>query len=147
MGYLYNTRYSILHYDNSGKTLRCSHREDHSINVELCYLWPFALVINMYALGDKYDVPGLKAYSCVRLQELFDLNAFTACEHEMEVWEFAYEKSRSTDELRELLFNQICKKLFGPRGASLRRHKSFHAFIDRVPEMAGALFKACLENL
>ena len=150
--YLYTGEYTIPNLKNLQNKIdtqrKCDHYKSiHSCLNHNCYLSPYAFVVSLFYLGDKYNIPGLKAYSVTRLQELLDLDALKYREHAMTVWEFAYQHTRSTDELRKLLIEYISKTLMGPRGRSLRWAPGLHEFIDYVPEMADALLKGCLKRM
>ena len=149
--YLYTGEYTIPNFRNlqseNDRERTCDHdKVIHSCLNPKCYYSPYGFVVSMFYLGDKYSIPGLKAYSVTRLQELLDIDALKYWQHEMTVWEFAYQHSRSTDELRKLLIEYITKAPMGPRGRSLRWAAGLHAFIEHVPEKASALLKGCLKS-
>ena len=150
--YLYTAEYTIPDLNNLQNEFERQRKCDHykvilSCLNSKCYLYPYGFAVSMFSLGDKYSIPGLKAYSATRLQELFDLNALKDWQHDMTVWEFVYQHSRPTDELRKLLIAHISKELMGPRGRGLRWAPGLDDFIDHVPEMAGALLKGCLKRM
>lgn len=64
--YLYNHKFTTTTIadisDRAGNT--CSHGgNDHSCLDQTCYMWPCGFAIAMHAMGDKYDIPGLRIYS------------------------------------------------------------------------------------
>lgn len=45
----------------------CTHdEENHSFDKD-CSYWPYGFHTHMHSLGDKYDSPGLRKHSCMRL--------------------------------------------------------------------------------
>ena len=76
LDYLYTTKYTAP--TPSDPDLFCCRHDEapHSFDNTACYLWPYGLSVAMYSLGDMYDIPGLRRYSCVRLQKLFNLNPY-----------------------------------------------------------------------
>ena len=75
----------------------------------------------MWALGDNYDITGLRTYSCPKLDELNNLDKIRKWRHQFDVWEFAYQKSRTGCSLRKTLIEQVCAAAFDSKqGMELR---------------------------
>lgn len=143
--YFYTTTYTVEIPEKYASSAKCPHEEDHSCSDETCYLSSFGLVIGMYSLGDKYDVPGLRNLSCTRLRELFAGDVLGPWSSDVIVWKYAYQHSRKTDTLREVLNARICNELFSHQGWLLRKHPRFHAFIEEAPEVTAVLLKKTME--
>ena len=145
--YLYTTDFTVgdLEKVKDKSPQVCSHDEDsHTFDNDTCFLSPYAFIIDMYTLGDKYDVPGLRAKACAHLKELFDSDPINCWKHDIVVWEYAYQHSRKTDELRALLVNKIRTVLFMK---GLSDDEEFYPFVARCPEIADILLKAALDKI
>lgn len=140
----------IPEFENDADRSKCDHEEenpDHSCLEPTCFLWPFGFTILMWALGDKYDIPGLRKYSCDKLDELNDLDKVRKWGDQFDVWETAYEKSRADCSLRTTVIKQVCTAAFDDRfGKDLRRECQFHSFLERCPELAVELYKEAFDR-
>ena len=152
--YFYKGSYTlnrIPEFENDTDRSRCDHEKDtqeHSCLDPTCFLWPFGFTILMWALGDKYDITGLRAYSCNKLDSLNDLDKVRKWIHQFDVWETAYQKSRSDCSLRETLIKQVCHAAFDDKlGRQLRLDCEFHSFLERCPELAVELYKTAYDRL
>ena len=147
IGYLYTMNFAVDHLDNikDERSHNCTHKRGfHSYNNDTCFLAPYAFIVDMYTLGDKYDIPGLRAKACAHLKELFDLDPLRDWEHEIAVWEYTYQHSRKTDELRALLVNKITTDFVQHL---LGESERFYPFVLRCPELTDALLKAAHEKM
>ena len=132
-----------------GEQKNCDgHPEDkeHTCAQRTCYLRPFGFTISMFTMGEKYDAPGLKTYSCERLEYLLGLQKVRTWPEYIAIWDLAYQHSRPPDELRKVLVENICKCLYNKRRYPLQQSAEFSDFIDRSPELAVALFKDTFER-
>ena len=153
--YFYTGSYTINNIPelkNDVDRSRCDHEKDdaeHSCLNPTCFLWPFGFSILMWALGDKYDIAGLMMYSCKRLDELNDLDKVRKWDHQFDIWETAYQKSRAECSLRKTLIQQVCTAaLFDNKmGRELRLDCGFHSFLERFPELAVELYKTAYDRL
>ena len=149
--YFYKGSYTvnkIPDFKNDEDRLKCDHEKDdpdHGCLDPTCFLWPFGLTILMWVLGDKYDIPGLRAYSCTKLDEL---NVRRKGCHQFDVWEVAYQKSRPDCGLRKTLVKQVCAAALDDRvGKELRKDCTFHTFLERCPELAVELYKEAYDRI
>ena len=99
----------------------------------------------MYALGDKYDIAGLRTSSSARLKDMLDSTDLSLDAY-IDVWESAYESSHGRDELREVIARHIDGKLIKYAGSSMGRAPGFLEFLDRVPELSSVLLKNILRR-
>ena len=145
--YLYTTEFRIQNLekvkDHSLHT--CTHDERfHTLDKDTCFLAPYAFIVDMYTLGDKYDIPGLRAKAYSYLKERFDLDRFDDWDDDLAVWEYTYQHTRKTEELWALLVNKITTDFIK---SSLGEFEEFYAFVARYPEIAEILLKASHEQI
>ena len=98
----------------------------------------------MYALGDKYDIAGLRTSSSAHLKEMLDSTDLSLDAY-IDVWESAYQSSHGKDELREVITSNIDGKLM-KYVSTMSRAPGFLEFLDRVPELSSALLKNVLRR-
>ena len=75
--YLYTTDFTVEGLEKLKDKLCydwvCIHEDyHHSFESGTCFLQPYAFIVDVYTLGDKYDIPGLRAKACAHLKERFD---------------------------------------------------------------------------
>lgn len=97
----------------------------------------------MYVIGDKYDIPGLKSYSCAYLGELFTRVNLPGWHYDIAIWSLAYEHSRESDELRQVLMEQVCEALLHNYVIDI---DSFIPFLAKSPELLLPLLRMTLER-
>ena len=130
---------------------RCSHCEEdgHSCTKDTCYLSLYGFHILMYGLGDKYDILGLRKYSCKRLRQTFIKVSTASWEHRLIIFDMMYQHSRVNDELREIIIDMVYDSTSGgwydylltwDHGPKLLQ------FLDRSPELCGPILKCKLEG-
>jgi hypothetical protein len=145
--YLYTTEFVLdgLEKIKYPSLHECDHDEYlHSFDNGTCFLEPYGLMVDLYTLGDKYDIPGLRAKACAHIGKLFASNPFEEWHHDIAVWEYAYQHSRKTDELRALLVDKIARDFLK---FSLGTEQQFCEFVDRCHEVTEALLKAASEEI
>ena len=102
----------------------------------------------MYTLGDKYDIPGLRTYSCTTLDDLARFDMVRKWDKEVDIYEMAYQKSRDTDQLREWLIEQIYSDMLQYNQASeWQLYSGLYPFLERSPDLAVALLKKMKEHI
>lgn len=138
--YLYTTKYTD-EYDGL-EILPCKHPKDTNCSCEdkRCYLRPYGIAISLYAMGDKYVIPGLMTCSSAYIQKMFSETDRT-CNHDIEVWTLAYTHSRKSDELRAILLEKICDEI---SNSHIEIFSDFLEFLEEVPELTCALLKITL---
>ena len=145
LDYLYTGEYKTPCLQNV-ESRQCHHDDpNHSSSIETCYLAPFGFAISMYALGDKYDIPGLRTSSSAHLKDMLDSTNLSLDAY-IDVWESAYENSHGKDELRDVIVKHIDGKLMKYAGSSMGRAPGFPEFLDRVPELSSVLLKNVLRR-
>ena len=112
--YLYTTDFTVEGLkefkDKKFYDWGCVHKYNHhSFEIGTCFLQPYAFIVDVYTLGDKYDIPGLRAKACAHLKERFDSDQLDVWHDDIAIWEYTYQHSRKSDELREVLVNKIAK--------------------------------------
>lgn len=122
---------------------RCDHSADIkcSFNLNDCYLKRFGFAIAMHTLGDKYDIPGLRDYSCTYYEKLFGHIKQRHWPLHLAIWKMAYEHSRHSDDLRKALFNQVRLGLSSQLRDFLLKDPVFRIFLDQSPELGLPLLK------
>lgn len=145
LDYLYTGEYTIPTLQTLGNR-ECHHDgPEHSSSIESCYLAPFGFAIAMYALGDKYDIAGLRTSSSAHLKDMLDCEDMLSLDAYIDVWESAYQNSHGRDELRELIARHIDGKLI-KYVSNMGRMPGFLDFLDRVPELSSVLLKKVLRR-
>ena len=144
LDYLYTGEYIMPTLQTLGNR-ECNHDgPKHASGIETCYLYPFGFSISMYALGDKYDIAGLRTSSSAHLKEMLDSTDLSLDAY-IDVWESAYQSSHGKDELREVITRHIDGKLMR-YVSSMGRAPGFLDFLDRVPELSSALLQHVLRR-
>ena len=118
-----------------------------SFNLNDCCLKPFGTAIAMHTLGDKYDIPGLRKYSCAHLEELFRCIDLWHWGLDLAIWKMAYEHSRNSDDLRKLVLNRVHKALSGKLCDTLLGETAFGLFLEQSPELGVPLLRMELKIL
>ena len=146
--YLYTTKYTGTYHRlvNHG-SFDCGHPGDDtncSCADEECYLRAYGIAISLYAMGDKYDVPGLMTCSCAYIQEMLSgVSKLRDWTHDFEVWTLAYTHSRKSDELRAVLLKLVCHGM--SEEPAMADVSGFLEFLERSPELALPLLKITLQ--
>ena len=147
--YLYTEELTIIKSakfsEKKGKT--CGHGgNDHSCTDQTCCLWPFGFPIAMYAMGDKYDVPGLRKYSHAYLRKVYDVTTTDSWADDVKIFEFAYQQSHKHDELRSWLIEKTCEGFYQRLGGHfVDQVPEFWPFLERSPELVIPLLKDSLQ--
>ena len=148
--YLYTyklTTATTTNFSRRGGRTFCGHGgNDHSCMDQTCYLWPFGFPIAMYAMGDKYDIPGLRKCSHTHLRKVYNETETDSWADNIKIFEFAYQQSPRKDELRSWLVEKICEG-FDRRlgGLFVDQVPDFYPFIERSTELAVPLLKNSLK--
>ena len=118
----------------------------HSCENEKCYLATYGLIFDMYAMGDKFDISGLRQLCCDNFESHYGNYSFSSWEDEILIFKRAYQVSHGYDELRQRIIRQIGAVIDddGNR-ANLEKAKNFDSFIDECPEIMGPLFREWLK--
>ena len=147
--YLYTEQLTITTMEKFSRKEegKCYHDSiDHSCMDQTCYLWPCGFAIAVYAMGDKYDVPGLRVCSCEFLRRAYDDTVTDSWADDVKIFEFAYQQSNKQDELRSWLVEKICDGFDSTvSGSLLYDVPGFYPFIDQSPELAVPLLRHSLK--
>lgn len=97
----------------------------------------------MWAMGDKYDIPGLRVCSRDNLRKAYEDLEIESWTEVIKIFEFAYQQSQKHDELRSWLVEVICE---GLKNLKIRGHfvddvPGFYPFMEQSPELATSLLK------
>ncbi|KAG6986522.1 multicopper oxidase abr1 [Physcia stellaris] len=140
--YLYTTMYTD-EYDGLTERLPCNHPEDTdcSCDDKRCYLRSYGIAISLYAMGDKYLIPGLMTYSSAYIKKMFIEAGPRYLNHDIKVWALAYRHSRKSDELRAVVLKTVCDEL---SNTEIVDYSGFLEFLEEVPELTCALLKITL---
>lgn len=90
--YLYTTNFTVEDLEKIKDPClhECNHEDYlHSFDNDTCFLAPYAFIVDVYTLGDKYDIPGLRAKACAHIKEIFALNSFEEWYHDIAIWEYS----------------------------------------------------------
>ena len=129
------------------KVQKCDqHGSEHSCTNQACRLWPCGFAIAMYALGDKYNIPGLRIGALEYLQIAYDLCVTDSWAEDIKIFELAYQQSRCSDDLRSWLTAQIYRGFTLGLTCHLHEYPGFYPFIERSPELTAPLLKYTLLN-
>ncbi|KAG6986521.1 multicopper oxidase abr1 [Physcia stellaris] len=129
--FLYTTRCQISNYEER-KRGHCDHPEGeaHSCNDPSCHRWIYGFDIALYTMGDKYDIPGLRIYACLRLRVDLDYPYAYLKEKDwtlsLDVLQALYETSRTNDEFRKILVGEIEDSFMT---SNLRCRPEFYEFL------------------
>ena len=100
----------------------------------------------MYAMSDKYDVPGLRKCSRDILLKPYDELKVESWTEVIKIFEFAYQQSQEHDELRSWLVEVIREGLnLKIGGRYVDGVPEFYPFMKRSPELAISLLKDSIE--
>ena len=140
--YLYTAKYTD-EYDGLNESLQCKHPEDTNCSCgdKRCYLRSYGIAISLYAMGDKYLIPGLMTCSSAYIEKMFSEVALESWNHDIEVWTLAYTHSRKSDELRAIVLKTIRDEI---SKSDIVDFSGFLDFLEKVPELTCALLKTTL---
>lgn len=132
--YLYTTNYTDA-YGGLNKFSSCKHPNDSDCSFadEKCCLRPYGIAIALYAMGDKYIIPGLMTFASISIQKMLKCVGLRGWKQEFEVWTLMYKHSRASDELREILLARMHEEVSENR--AIVGIPGFLEFLKHSPEL------------